>query len=70
MHWGRAWTGHTVEDNCPCPKAACGLVDGLYPGADFPECAQHNPRDPLAARTMRQAHRADKCPALAAEGSE
>lgn len=53
-HVGRAWAGHTIEDSCPCTKAACGLVSHWAEG-----CVQH---DPVHARTIRQSHRADMCP--------
>jgi len=59
-HMGRQWHGHDIEDECPCPKAPCGLVDTTQ---RLPTCEQHNPADPIAARTMRQNHPADACPA-------
>lgn len=54
---GRSWVGHPVEDACPCHKAACGLVDEAAA-----ECDQHwfSP----FARTMRQIHMSERCPAL------
>ncbi len=55
-HMGRAWSGHEIEDACPCRKEPCGLVGD---GAD-PECPQHGPQ---FARTMRSGHYADECPA-------
>lgn len=67
MHWGRAWTGHAIEDNCPCPKAPCGLVLGMWPGRGYPECEQHNPRKPWEMKTMRQSHHEENCPALKEE---
>ena len=27
LHIGRSWEGTPLEDDCPCHKAACGLVD-------------------------------------------
>lgn len=27
LHVGRTWTGHAIEDACPCPQEPCGLVD-------------------------------------------
>jgi hypothetical protein len=53
-HVGRSWTGHDIEDRCPCPKAPCGLVEqrSLTGG-----CDEHNGR-----QTMRQGHAADRCP--------
>ncbi len=60
LHMGRAWTGHTTEDACPCPKAACGLAE---PGPETPDCDQHNPKDFFQSKTMRQMHLAENCPA-------
>jgi hypothetical protein len=57
QHVGRAWVGHAIEDACPCPQEPCGLVD--YMKAD-PSCPHHAM---AAAKTIRQAHSADKCPA-------
>lgn len=55
-HIGRSWAGHDLEDDCPCPKAPCGLV---VQETVAEECDQH----PIqAAKTMRQSHRADQCP--------
>jgi len=56
---GRAWNGHAAEDACPCPQAACGLV--VTDPAIL--CEVHNPSDPVMARTMRQLHTDDQCPA-------
>lgn len=57
-HFGRSWTGHSIEDACPCPKAPCGLV--VF-GAWDPNCEQHAPE---RANTVRQTHPAEKCPAV------
>ncbi|MGW3847152.1 hypothetical protein [Streptomyces fagopyri] len=51
-HFGRAWTGHDIEDNCPCTKAPCGLV--AEPSA---ECTEHT-----GTKSTRQSHPADACP--------
>lgn len=56
-HLGRDWTGHEPEDNCPCPKAACGLVLADHIRGN---CAQHSWTH---ARSMRQSHPARNCPA-------
>ena len=58
-HIGRSFVGTRLEDDCPCPKAPCGLVimDGL--GGD-PDCPQHGL---AASKTLRQIHRAEDCPA-------
>ncbi|GGY88786.1 hypothetical protein CP967_31260 [Streptomyces nitrosporeus] len=54
-HIGRSWTGHEIEDDCPCPQVSCGLVD-VEAVAD--EC-EHHP--PLCAKSMRQGHHAEDC---------
>lgn len=55
-HIGRSWDGHAIEDECPCPKAPCGLV---VQETASEECDQH----PLSAgRTIRQGHPAGQCP--------
>lgn len=62
MHVGRSWKDSPLEDDCPCPKAPCGLVDitlDSWETTDY--CDQHNPAQ---ARTMRQAHYEKNCPAL------
>lgn len=56
MHIGRSFGDvHTIEDNCPCPKAPCGLV---YRDQVSPDCTQH-----VGTKTIRQAHTEDECPA-------
>lgn len=55
FHIGRAWDGHAIEDQCPCDKAACGLVVQGHP-----TCPQHSWS---AGRTMRQLHWEIACPA-------
>lgn len=57
-HMGRSFAGTPLEDNCPCPKAPCGLVDieNVHP-----ECGEH---PYYRAKTMRQGHRADQCPQI------
>ncbi|WP_221763139.1 hypothetical protein [Streptomyces sp. WAC 04229] len=58
-HIGRSFPGMgtDIEDACPCPKAPCGLVvlDEVTEA-----CDQHHWS---AAKTMRQGHPADQCPA-------
>ncbi|MEU4051311.1 hypothetical protein AB0F09_19190 [Streptomyces olivaceus] len=58
-HIGRSFRGMAadIEAACPCPKAPCGLVveDGVTEA-----CDQHHWS---AAKTMRQSHPADQCPA-------
>lgn len=56
-HVGRSWSGHWMEDECPCPQEACGLVQ--MKNAD-PRCMQHAG---TGAKTMRQIHSPEKCPA-------
>lgn len=60
-HAGRSWSGTEIEDTCPCPKEACGLVDLFR--AD-PGCPDHWWE---RAKSMRQGHRAEDCPARAEE---
>ena len=55
VHMGRSRIGHPLEDECPCGKAACGLVDSEQIHA---ECPQHTLR---AAKRMRQMHLAADC---------
>ncbi|MFR9767083.1 hypothetical protein [Nocardia sp. SC052] len=56
-HSGRCWPpGTAIEDECPCPKEACGLVDLQRA---VPEC-EHHPF--WRAKSMRQGHRAEDCP--------
>lgn len=62
FHIGRSWTTHPIEDECPCGKAPCGLVDDKLIS---PDCDQHTLG---AAKTMRQMHPADACP-TAKEGT-
>ena len=59
LHIGRSWTGHPLEDGCPCAKAPCGLATTP---AD-PDCPEHAWR---AAKTLRQMYAAAECPACAA----
>jgi hypothetical protein len=56
-HIGRSWTTHEIEDGCPCPKAPCGLV--VQDTVD-PRCSEH---PWVAAKSIRQSHPADRCPA-------
>lgn len=55
-HVGRSWSGTVLEDECPCSKAPCGLVDQTNLN---PDCDQH---PSFRMKTMRQGHPADKCP--------
>jgi hypothetical protein len=55
-HVGRSWTGHEIEDECPCPKEPCGLIDQ---SRAVPECLQH----PInRVKTLRQGHSPADCP--------
>jgi hypothetical protein len=61
-HYGRSFPpNHFIEDNCPCPKAPCGLV---IPSESCPEHAV------AAMKTIRQAHAESSCPALASDDPE
>lgn len=55
-HIGRAWSGCEIEQECPCPQAACGLVIDTQA---LPGCRHHYL--PKWTPTIRQAHDADKC---------
>lgn len=55
-HIGRSWTGTALEDDCPCPKASCGLVVSSKIKSD---CPQHSL---VATKTIRQMHSEDNCP--------
>lgn len=57
LHIGRSWHGTPLEDECPCPKAPCGLV---VMGTADPTCTEHPPE---RAKSMRRIHAADTCPA-------
>lgn len=57
-HVGRSWHGHELEDDCPCPKAPCGLV--RVAAAD-PSCPEHPDE---RCKTLRQIHLASRCPAV------
>lgn len=58
-HIGRSFRGMTndIEAACPCPKAPCGLV---VQEQTTEACDQHHWS---AAKTMRQSHPGDQCPA-------
>ncbi|MFA5053021.1 MAG: hypothetical protein WC565_03115 [Parcubacteria group bacterium] len=57
LHIGRSWSRHDLEDACPCPQEACGLV---AMSRIEPDCPQHAIQ---AAKTIRQSHDAKDCPA-------
>lgn len=63
FHIGRSWHGTSLEDDCPCGKAPCGLVDTtkIDPG-----CSQHAMG---AAKTMRQMHLDSWCRAELEKGA-
>lgn len=63
LHLGRSWVGDRLETGCPCEKAACGLAIS----DTATDCPEHDFR---AAKTMRQIHPANRCPATAAAGTE
>lgn len=56
-HWGRSFgRGRWIEDKCPCPQEACGLVAVDRMREDCPEHRLE------AAKTIRQMHDAQDCP--------
>lgn len=61
VHSGRAWSGHVIEDKCPCPQQPCGLVK--LSEAD-PECPEHR-----MDKTLRQGHAEKDCPGPSKEDS-
>lgn len=56
IHIGRSWVGHELEDGCPCPKEACGLV---RKDLIVDNCPQHHF---TATKTLRQSHTDEDCP--------
>lgn len=54
LHVGRSWSGHRIEDACPCHQAECGLVDSIAL-----HCDEHSA--PFE-RTLRQIHLPADCP--------
>lgn len=62
LHIGRSWTGHPLEDACPCAKAPCGLV---IQGQALDTCPEHA----LGAfKSIRQGHPSDRCPGESSDG--
>lgn len=57
-HVGRSFGSTHLEDTCPCPQEACGLV--ARDRVD-PRCPQHTA---TSNKTIRQAHRPDACPGV------
>lgn len=55
QHVGRAFDNTLIEDNCPCGKAPCGLVDTTLID---PECIHH---PWTSGKTIRQAHQPEYC---------
>lgn len=56
-HIGRSWAGNQLEQDCPCPKAECGLVIASEKFF-LNECEQHS-----GNKTLRQIHDSENCPA-------
>lgn len=55
LHIGRDWEGTFLEGRCPCPKAACGLVEA---STVSPECREHSA---TAQKSIRQMHSSAHC---------
>lgn len=53
IHIGRSFSGHSIEDKCPCPQAPCGLI-----ARPLDSCDQHGW---FSAKTMRQFHYESQC---------
>jgi len=60
MHIGRSWSGHILEDACPCVQEPCGLVLA----DDAHDLCHEHPES--RTKTIRQMHAAELCPALPA----
>ena len=58
LHLGRSFSGHWLEDDCPCPQEGCGLISGRRVS---PDCDQHRRG---SSKTMRQIHHESKCPGV------
>lgn len=56
IHFGRSFVGSKLEEICPCPQEACGLIDEEKV---VPECPEH-PWGRI--KTIRQMHKAEDCP--------
>lgn len=64
VHIGRSWSGHSLEDVCPCVQEPCGLVRV----SDInPACPEHSPG---RSKTIRQRHYAGQCPKIEAAAQE
>lgn len=61
FHMGRSWSGHWIEDECPCPQEPCGLVS--YDKV-VESCPQHYYG---RAKTMRSIHLSGDCERIVAE---
>lgn len=61
FHMGRSWSGHHMEDECPCPQEPCGLIarDKVVE-----TCPQHYFG---RSKTMRSIHRVEDCERITAE---
>lgn len=55
MHIGRMFFGTDTENDCPCPKAPCGLVPEEQAA---PECTDHHPQH---TPSIRQGHLPQQC---------
>jgi hypothetical protein len=64
-HIGRSFGGgRQIEEECPCPKEQCGLVDI---GRASPACEHHGfMHNPMASKTIRQSHKPADCQPLEA----
>lgn len=56
LHISRTFTGHSVEDACPCPQAPCGLV---IVAAIVHTCPQHGK---IGRGTILAMHEGEDCP--------
>lgn len=63
FHMGRSWSGHHMEDECPCPQEPCGLIARENA---VESCPQHYFG---RAKTMRSIHRAEDCAKIVTENA-
>lgn len=59
FHISRHWDGPgRLEEECPCPKEECGMVNSDRPAE---QCSEHNALR-QGAKSIRSGHRAVDCP--------
>lgn len=61
FHMGRSWSGHHMEDECPCPQEPCGLISRKKVVDNCPQHALGS------SKTMRSIHLEEDCERIVAE---